>query len=96
MDICGHHIQCNHIIGIGPLYMQTHPDQHIAALYNSQRLVFTLHLRNHTTEIQSEYYKLFEKGQKEKFDAFINKYSEVAQQIKETVAKEDAVRQLTN
>ena len=59
MDICGHIITDEEIIGIGPLMMESPTDPIQMNIYNRRKLTFELHLKNHSTKIESEWYDLY-------------------------------------
>lgn len=58
MNICGHIIKTELIIGIGPIYVLHHPDPRLRNTHNPVALVFEVHTAERTIEIKSEYYKL--------------------------------------
>ena len=52
INVCGHIVEENEIIGIGPLKVNTPTDPQARA-YNARGLNFDLHCRFHTFEIRS-------------------------------------------
>ena len=52
MLVCGHIIKDDEIIGIGPL-MKNVPNDTLNEFYNKQNIWFELHLKGHTTRIES-------------------------------------------
>ena len=56
MEIIGHFIADNEIIGISPVYDQATTDQATLHLYNAQRVVFYVHCKSRDIEIQSNYF----------------------------------------
>lgn len=88
MNICGHIIKKSEIVGIGPLMVKGHPDQTVRMLYNDKQLLFSLHLKNCTIEIDSPWFRLGDgslteyKEAREKYDAFKAAYELIFSEIK--------------
>ena len=58
MLICNHIIKDEEIIGIGPLMMQFPAEDIQYQIYGRRKLYFVLHLKNHTTQIESDWFDI--------------------------------------
>lgn len=56
MEIFGHIVKSDEVIGIGPLFMQQSSDPAMRSLYNSFRYEFELHARTRSIKIVSDYF----------------------------------------
>lgn len=56
MEIFGHIIKDEEIIGIAPLYAQRHTDPVMVSLYNAFRFSFEVHCKQTSIKIESEYF----------------------------------------
>lgn len=58
MNICGHIIEDDQVIGIGPLMVKETDSSVQASLYNSRQLLFKVYLKSFEVEIESEFFKV--------------------------------------
>lgn len=58
MNICGHIIKTDLIIGIGPIYVLEHPDPRMRNIHRPVALGFEVHTTERSIEVKSEYFKV--------------------------------------
>jgi len=93
MDIFGHLINDQEIIGISPLFSQAHTDQSMQVLYKCFRYLFYVHTKQQSVSIQSDYFypeqgnEVLNKEDKDKRNQWRSDYNKARQMVADHIGE---------